>query len=258
MSDNHSRLSRRALLGSAVALGASAALPAFAQMQDGTTEMENDLSSNFRHNVSAFRSLQWQNYFDNTRRGILVDITHAPAFWSEDQSIYRLYPTSVPLSEELTRRGRTEVVEKVMNPTWRPTPSMRERNPEWPEVVEGGSPDNPLGTRALYLSWTYYRIHGTHDTRKIGRRSSNGCVGLYNEHITELFLREQRNAGAADLAQPHRQTRAVETTALCVPWDHQPARLSPAPPSAAICASSSLRQGRRYFAAAPRHGGSRR
>jgi hypothetical protein len=35
--------------------------------------------------------------------------------------------------------------------------------------------------------WTYYRIHGTHDTRKIGRKSSNGCVGLYNEHIEELF-----------------------------------------------------------------------
>ena len=24
-------------------------------------------------------------------------------------------------------------------------------------------------------------------TRKIGRRSSNGCIGLYNEHIAELF-----------------------------------------------------------------------
>jgi lipoprotein-anchoring transpeptidase ErfK/SrfK len=53
--------------------------------------------------------------------------------------------------------------------------------------VEGGSPDNPLGVRALYLGWTAYRIHGTHDTRKIGRRSSNGCIGLYNEHILELF-----------------------------------------------------------------------
>ena len=48
-------------------------------------------------------------------------------------------------------------------------------------------PDNPLGTHALYLSWTYYRIHGTHDTRKIGRRSSNGCIGLYNEHIEALY-----------------------------------------------------------------------
>ena len=59
---------------------------------------------------------------------------------------------------------------------------MKERNPEWPDYVPPG-PDNPLGTRALHLSWTYYRIHGTHDTRKIGRRSSNGCIGLYNEHI---------------------------------------------------------------------------
>lgn len=77
---------------------------------------------------------------------------------------------------------------------------MLERNPEWPTVVEGGAKDNPLGTRALYLSWTYYRIHGTHDTRKIGRKSSNGCIGLYNEHIEELFAYGQcRNAGAADL-----------------------------------------------------------
>jgi lipoprotein-anchoring transpeptidase ErfK/SrfK len=90
------------------------------------------------------------------------------------------------MSDELTRRGRTKVVKKVEGPSWRPTPSMLERNPEWPEFIPPG-PENPLGTHALYLSWQYYRIHGTHDTRKIGRRSSNGCIGLYNEHINELF-----------------------------------------------------------------------
>ena len=132
--------------------------------------------------------LDWRPYFSNTRGGaILVDTTsRALHFWSEDQSIYKLYPTSVPLTEDLTRRGRTQVVQKVVGPTWRPTPSMKARNPEWPDFVPAG-PDNPLGTHALYLSWTYYRIHGTHDTRKIGRRSSNGCVGLYNEHIAQLF-----------------------------------------------------------------------
>jgi lipoprotein-anchoring transpeptidase ErfK/SrfK len=132
--------------------------------------------------------LDWRSYFSNTRGGaILVDTTsRALHFWSEDQSIYKLYPTSVPLTEDLTRRGRTQVVQKVVGPSWRPTPSMKARNPEWPDFVPPG-PDNPLGTHALYLSWTYYRIHGTHDTRKIGRRSSNGCVGLYNEHISQLF-----------------------------------------------------------------------
>ena len=181
------RLNRRALLGGAAALVGAAAVPALAQ--DGSTEFAPPASSTVRNNVSSFRMLDWRGYFSDTRNGaILVDTTsRALHYWSEDQSIYRLYPTSVPLSEELTRRGRTEVVQKVVNPTWRPTPSMKERNPEWPDVVEGGSPDNPLGTRALYLSWTYYRIHGTHDTRKIGRRSSNGCIGLYNEHVEELF-----------------------------------------------------------------------
>ena len=183
-------LSRRGFLGSAaVGLGAVLAAPAIAQSGNDTVEFEQDLGSNMRRNISSFRSLQWQPYFENTKGGaILVDITsRALHFWSEDQSIYRLYPTSVPLTEDLTRRGRTEVVEKVVNPPWRPTPAMRERNPEWPEFVPGGDPMNPLGSRALYLSWQFYRIHGTHDTRKIGRRSSNGCVGLYNEHIEELF-----------------------------------------------------------------------
>ena len=184
--DSPIKFDRRALLGGAALALGSAAMPAFAQV--AFPEAEADPGP-IRNNISSFRMLDWQPYFSDTKKGaILVDITsRALHFWSEDQSIYKLYPTSVPLREDLTRRGRTEVVEKVVNPSWRPTPAMRERNPEWPEVIEGGSPDNPLGVRALYLSWQYYRIHGTHDTRKIGRRSSNGCVGMYNEHILELF-----------------------------------------------------------------------
>ncbi|MBF9029398.1 L,D-transpeptidase family protein [Rhodobacterales bacterium HKCCE3408] len=179
-------LTRRLFLGTAAALAAPAI--ARAQAMNGSTELERDISQSTRHNISSFRTLDWRPYFDDTRQGaILVDITsRALHFWSEDQSIYRLYPTSVPLTEDLTRRGRTEVVLKDPNPDWRPTPAMQERNPEWPDYVPPG-PDNPLGTRALHLSWQYYRIHGTHDTRKIGRRSSNGCIGLYNQHIEELY-----------------------------------------------------------------------
>lgn len=185
--DSKFKLNRRHFVaGAAVALGAGA-MPALAM--EGSTEILPGASSSVRNNASSFRMLDWQPYFSNTRRGaILVDLTsRALHFWSEDQSVYRLYPTSVPLSEDLTRRGKTEVVQKVVAPPWRPTASMKARNPDWPDLVPGGAPDNPLGTHALYLSWTYYRIHGTHDTRKIGRRSSNGCVGLYNEHIQELF-----------------------------------------------------------------------
>ncbi|WP_375687838.1 L,D-transpeptidase [Pseudooceanicola sp. LIPI14-2-Ac024] len=191
MTRSPTQTGRRAFLAGGAALLAT---PALAQTTNYTTPFENstvverDPSEVVRRNISSFRSLDWRPYFSDTRNGaVLVDTTsRALHFWSGDQSVYKLYPTSVPLTEELTRLGRTEIVRKVVGPEWRPTPSMKERNPEWPDYV-GPGPDNPLGTHALYLSWTYYRIHGTHDTRKIGRKSSNGCIGLYNEHIAELF-----------------------------------------------------------------------
>ncbi len=181
--------SRRAFLaGTAAALASPALAQTSAVNGASTTEVERDVTETVRRNISSFRTLDWQPYFNSLKNGaILVDIdSRAVHFWTEDQSVYKLYPSSVPLSEELTRRGRTRVIQKVDGPSWRPTPSMLKRNPDWPEFI-GPGPDNPLGTHALYLSWTYYRIHGTHDTRKIGRRSSNGCIGLYNEHIAELF-----------------------------------------------------------------------
>ena len=181
------RLSRRGFLATSGAV--LSATSAFAQVAvPDETEVEPEINTTVRRNTSAFRSLDWRPYFDTLDKGaILVDIdSRALHFWSADESLYKLYPTSVPLSEDLTRRGRTRVTRKVEGPSWRPTPAMRERNPEWPEFV-GPGPENPLGSHALYLSWTYYRIHGTHDTRKIGRRSSNGCIGLFNEQIAELF-----------------------------------------------------------------------
>ncbi len=199
---NRPTLNRRVFLGSAAA--ASLAAPALAQQYDpytgqllegtqsGATPdaglVQRDATKDQRRNISSFHMQDWRPHFQSLTNGaILVDITsRAVHFWSEDQSVYRLYPSSIPVSEDLTRRGRTEVIRKVEGPSWAPTPSMKQRNPEWPDFVPPG-PDNPLGTHALYLSWQYYRIHGTHDTRKIGRKSSNGCIGLYNEHIKELF-----------------------------------------------------------------------
>ncbi len=184
MTSEISKFSRRGFLAAGAATVGTAAMA----QTDGTTEVEGNIGGSVSRNTAAFRSLDWRPYFTNLNGGaILCDIdSRALHFWSQDESVYKLYPTSVPLSEDLTRRGRTEVIRKVEGPSWAPTPAMKARNPEWPDRI-GPGPDNPLGTHALYLSWQYYRIHGTHDTRKIGRRSSNGCIGLYNEHIAELY-----------------------------------------------------------------------
>ncbi|WP_417273155.1 L,D-transpeptidase [Celeribacter halophilus] len=162
---------------------------AFAEEIGLTLPDELQSSVATRQNISSFRRIDWREHFDSLGKGAIVadTVSRALHYWGTDGT-YKLYPTSVPISDELTRRGYTEVIKKVKNPTWTPTPSMRERDPSLPVTVPAG-PQNPLGVRALYLSWQYYRIHGTHDTRKIGRRSSDGCIGLYNEQIIDLYDR---------------------------------------------------------------------
>ena len=187
MGEKKTNLARRSFLTGAACLTGSFAIAQDTGFPD-PIEIEPVVTKKTKRNISSFRVLDWRPYFKNLKNGaILSDISsRALHFWSEDEKVYRLYPTSVPISDDLTRKGRTRVVKKVEGPSWAPTPEMKKRNPEWPDFI-GPGPENPLGSHALYLSWTFYRIHGTHDTRKIGRRSSNGCIGLYNDQISELY-----------------------------------------------------------------------
>lgn len=161
------------------------AAPAIAQSTDTGLVIEPEP---LRRRVSGFVSHDWRDHFETLKNGCILCDTNERAvfYWSEGETISRIYPSSVPLTDELTKRGRTEITLKRNGPEWRPTPSMLERDPSLPAYV-GPGPQNPLGTHALNLGWPYYRVHGTNDVRKIGRRSSNGCIGLYNEHIEELF-----------------------------------------------------------------------
>ncbi len=183
------RMTRRsALLGAASLLATPAIVRA--QSSDAFPTSEEAISTQLpvRRNVSSFSQQNWQDHFDELGVGcLLADITsRAVHYWSPDGT-YKLYPSSVPMSEELTKRGYTKIVRKTEFPSWTPTASMRERDPSLPVRMEGGDPGNPLGTRAMYLDWPAYLVHGTHDTRKIGRQSSSGCIGLYNQHVEELY-----------------------------------------------------------------------
>ena len=175
---------RRFLAGATATL----TIPTVARAQttlDGGVGVGPDYTT---RNASGFETIDWRDHFESLGKATIIADTQSRAlhYWDETGSDYRLYPTSVPMTEELTRRGYTEIVRKKVGPSWTPTASMRERDPELPEFMPPG-PGNPLGTHAMYLDWPAYLIHGTHDTRKIGRRSSSGCIGLYNDAIAELF-----------------------------------------------------------------------
>lgn len=110
-------LTRRGLLSLAAAGTATLATPALLHAQDIAMVEPSDAK---RHNTASFRAQRWQDHFQHLRKGaILCDLdSRVLHYWSEDESIYLVYPSSVPMSEELTRRGYTEVVLKRRNPTW--------------------------------------------------------------------------------------------------------------------------------------------
>ena len=71
--------------------------------------------------------------------------------------------------------GANRVSMKREWPDWRPPASMRRRQPDLPVFMAGGI-DNPLGSRALYIGSTLYRIHGSNEPHTIGQAVSSGCI----------------------------------------------------------------------------------
>jgi len=80
-----------------------------------------------QRNMSSFRIQHWQDHFDRLGVATIVADTSARAlhYWNADGTDYRIYPTSVPMTDELTRLGYTEVVRTKVGPTWPPTAAMR-------------------------------------------------------------------------------------------------------------------------------------
>jgi lipoprotein-anchoring transpeptidase ErfK/SrfK len=92
--------------------------------------------------------------------------------------------------------GSAIVGRKAKWPPWRPTDNMIRRDPKKYARYAGGvpgGPNNPLGSRALYLYRngldTLYRIHGTTEPWTIGKAVSNGCIRMVNEHVEDLYER---------------------------------------------------------------------
>ncbi|MEO1207561.1 MAG: L,D-transpeptidase [Pseudomonadota bacterium] len=98
------------------------------------------------------------------------------------------YPIAVPRPKSIWA-GTMRVTRKRKNPGWTPTPAMRRENPKLPVHVPGGHPMNPMGTRALYLGSSLYRIHGTDAPWTIGSAVSKGCIRMYNQDAEDLYAR---------------------------------------------------------------------
>ena len=102
--------------------------------------------------------------------------------------VQRRYPVATAMQGFLTPPGSWQVVDKVEWPTWH-NPCLGQPGcwaADEPAEIPPG-PDNPLGTRALYLSAPGIRIHGTPSDSSIGTYASHGCIRMHIPESEALY-----------------------------------------------------------------------
>jgi len=91
-----------------------------------------------------------------------------------------------------TPSGDFKVVNKRKNPTW-VNPAPNGWGSGMPARI-GPGPDNPLGTRAIDISASGIRFHGTNNRGSVGTAASHGCMRMLREDVEVFF--EQIDVGA--------------------------------------------------------------
>jgi len=74
-----------------------------------------------------------------------------------------------------------------VQPAWSPPAEIKRDKPNLPDVIPGGTPENPMGAAALTLSGGEYAIHGTNQPKSVGGFVSYGCIRMLNRDIVELY-----------------------------------------------------------------------
>ena len=135
---------------------------------------------------------------DAPEKGIVINLADMRLYLFRSGSVMS-WPIGIGREGRNTPVGTTRATRKVRNPSWYPPESIRQEKPWLPGRVEPGS-DNPLGSRAIYLGWPRYLIHGTNKPYGVGRRISSGCIRMYPQDVEALF----------ELVQPGLSVRVVD------------------------------------------------
>lgn len=125
------------------------------------------------------------------KQGIVLNLAHMRLYYYHPAGKkVSTYPVGIGRNGWSTPRGRTVIVGKNKNPTWRPPASLKReaanRGRTLPDSVPPG-PRNPLGRYAFYLGFRSILIHGTLQPSTIGTRCSHGCIRMYPHNIQKLF-----------------------------------------------------------------------
>lgn len=140
---------------------------------------------------------------------IVVDPTNFFCYYVLSGGRAIRYGVGVARSAAADFQGDAKIGRKAVWPTWHPTSTMVQKQPEKYGHLTGGmngGPGNPLGARALYLyrggKDTLFRLHGTIEPWSIGKRVSSGCIRFLNQDIIDLYNRV--SVGTRAVVLPHK------------------------------------------------------
>src|SRR5262249_48791599 len=115
--------------------------------------------------------------------------------------------------EGFTWSGVKTVERKAEWPDWTPPAEMIARSPYLPRFMAGGV-TNPLRPRAMYLSCSFYPLHGSstrihahNPQQSTGRRAPAGCLRMANEDVIDLYDRVK--VGTKVVVLPAAERRAA-------------------------------------------------
>ena len=119
---------------------------------------------------------------------VVVRVDQNMLYLYDGFEIQRTFHVATAKPPWVTPAGDWIVDRKAENPTWyNPAPDTWAAGA--PLVVPGG-PDNPMGSRALYITAPgLIRIHGTSPSERpsIGHYESHGCIRMLNEDVEQLY-----------------------------------------------------------------------
>lgn len=122
---------------------------------------------------------------------IVINLAEMRLYYQpKNKSRVYIFPVGIGKEDWETPLGEMTVVKKVRNPTWVVPESIYKFRLSIGDKIQRvfpPGPDNPLGGYELRLSKETYLIHGTNLSAGVGRRSSAGCIRLYEKDIEELY-----------------------------------------------------------------------
>ena len=116
------------------------------------------LSATIATSVAAAREVvRFKGFSPGT---VVIKTSERQLYYVQGDGTAVRYPVGVGRAGQ-TWKGNAIITGKYIKPVWRPHAVIKRAQPNLPDLIPGGTPENPMGAAALTLSQGEYAIHGT-------------------------------------------------------------------------------------------------